>query len=96
MATAGPVTARWNLTDLTDLSVLKWDKRNLLSGALRALGFHPVSRAARNSGQQRADVSQGQGNVAAQRQPSRTQGAVERILCLMLSPVRLEIANKTV
>jgi hypothetical protein len=45
MATAGPVTARWNLADLTELDVLKWDKSNLLSGALAALGFHPVYRA---------------------------------------------------
>jgi hypothetical protein len=45
MATAGLVTARWNLADLAELGVLKWDKRSLLSGALVALGFHPVSQA---------------------------------------------------
>ncbi len=45
MATAGPVTARWNLTAFLDLIgllgavVLTLDKRNLLSGAVRRSAF---------------------------------------------------------
>ena len=96
MATAGPVTVRWNLTDLMELDVLKGDKRNLLSGATEALGFHPVARTALNAGRQRADLSQVQGEVATRWQPSRTQGAVGRILCPMLDLMALEIDNKTV
>ena len=95
-AIAGPVTARWNLTDLTELGVLKLDKRNLLSGAWRRSASTQFSRTARNSGLQRADVSQVQGDGPAQRRPSRTQGAVERILCPMLRFMAFRIANKTV
>jgi hypothetical protein len=65
MATAGPVTARWNVADLTGLGVLKGDKGQPSVGRVRARSASTLSYATAVGGRptrRRADSSRVQGD----------------------------------